>query len=310
MFKPNESELQRNTNKVKKYVKLLEKHLGNDFKVIGILEIGSFAKGEAVPTSDCDTRVFVYSPKYYAWQLSGGRATDRIMSQLENQYKRMTKKEGVLPRKEFEWFSFNNPIADKIKKIIKINVEFGIADYRFSSFCLNESDKLPTYEISLLFQSNIIYDPNGCLKTLRKKFSDKKPKATTRFYRQNCINKVPEELYSHLQSHKYDLLKLKKSHQIQWVKWAVRCLRDVVAVKEYIRTGRFIYKKSEVLKYYKKNLPSFYKDISEIYSWKCDPEKREEMSKMFIKNQNSLFEKFKIKTKIIEKIIKAIKSFP
>jgi len=310
MFKTNESELQRSPKKVKQYVKLLEKYLGNSFKVVGILEIGSFAKEEAVPSSDCDTRIFVESPNFYAWQLAGSRIFDKMSKQLEKQYKKMMKKEGFLPRKEYEWFSFNNPTAEKIKQQLEINVEFGITDSRFSKFCLENCDKLPTTEISLLFQSNILYDPQNYLKELRNKLFGKKPKATINFYKQKYLDSLPEEIYSHLKPHNCDLLKLEKSGQIQWVKWGVRCLRDAVATKHYSETGEFIYKKQEILGYYKKTLPKHYKKVLEIYSWKCNLKKRTALIKEFIKNQKTVFKKFKLETKAIEKIVKAVNCSP
>ena len=71
-FNPNHSELETNPEKIAEYVRLLEKELGRNFTVDGLLEIGSYAKGEAVPGSDIDTRVYVSSPDFYLRQTSSG----------------------------------------------------------------------------------------------------------------------------------------------------------------------------------------------------------------------------------------------
>lgn len=306
MFRPDESKFQKNQKKVKKYVKILEQTLGNGFKIVGILEIGSFAKDEAVPSSDCDTRVFVKSPRFYAWQMDGGRNFDKIMKQLEKQSKEMQKKLGVLPRKKFYWFYFNEPVSKKIKTKININVEFGITDFRFSKFCLENSDKLPTNEMALLFQNNIIYDPSGVLKKLRKTYKGRRPAALIKFYKKRYLESLPEEIYSHLKPHPYDAFKLRKGGQLQWIKWAVGSLRNAAASKTWIETGEFIYKKSDILKFYKKLIPQNFNFVKEIYKWKCDKNIHKKLVEQFIKNPNPLFLAFSKKTKLIEQIIRKI----
>jgi len=64
-FDSQQSELAQNPAKLQQYIHLLEAALGHDAKIVGILEIGSFAKGEAVPTSDTDTRVYITLPAAY-----------------------------------------------------------------------------------------------------------------------------------------------------------------------------------------------------------------------------------------------------
>ena len=64
-FNPALSGLAQNPAKLQRYIQLLEDALGHEAKIVGILEIGSFAKGEAVPTSDTDTRVYVTLPAAY-----------------------------------------------------------------------------------------------------------------------------------------------------------------------------------------------------------------------------------------------------
>jgi len=84
-FNPGMSELERNPEKAHKYAELLETEIGHGFKVDGIIQIGSYAKGEAVPGSDIDTRVYLSSPDFYLWQTSGSRF--RISKQQEAEQK-------------------------------------------------------------------------------------------------------------------------------------------------------------------------------------------------------------------------------
>ena len=74
-FSPEHSELATNPIKLQHYVEALEVAFGNSTRVVGILEIGSFAKGEAVPSSDIDTRIYVTSPAAYLVNL--GIANDQ-----------------------------------------------------------------------------------------------------------------------------------------------------------------------------------------------------------------------------------------
>jgi predicted nucleotidyltransferase len=74
-FSPEHSELATNPTKLQQYVEALEAAFGHSTRLVGILEIGSFAKGEAVPSSDIDTRVYVTSPTAYLVNL--GIANDQ-----------------------------------------------------------------------------------------------------------------------------------------------------------------------------------------------------------------------------------------
>lgn len=74
-FSLTQSELATNPTKLQRYVDALEAAFGHSTRVVGILEIGSFAKGEAVPSSDIDTRIYVTSPAAYLVNL--GIANDQ-----------------------------------------------------------------------------------------------------------------------------------------------------------------------------------------------------------------------------------------
>jgi predicted nucleotidyltransferase len=69
-FDPQHCYLERKPDKLQTYVQMLEDALGCQARVVGVLEIGSYAKGEAVPSSDIDTRVLVTSPNAVSKQHS------------------------------------------------------------------------------------------------------------------------------------------------------------------------------------------------------------------------------------------------
>ena len=143
-FNPSRSPLAESKDIVNSYVNALEEKLGNKSRVVGIVEFGSYAKEEAVPSSDIDTRVYVTNPDHYAWQPVIGRFSQRQESVLEQHFLDFKKECGVLPKKEYDWWAFNNPLAEIINGALGINIELGLSDYRYAVFELQRLDSLTT----------------------------------------------------------------------------------------------------------------------------------------------------------------------
>lgn len=306
-FNPEHSELETTPGKAERYAWLLEKAIGHDAKVEAILEIGSYAKGEAVPSSDSDTRIYVSSPDAIIWQSSGSRLSAAQKDQQEQQFRDFNAQQEIKkPRLFMDWYEFNDPVANDIGKNLGSNVEFGLADENFANFEIENLETIPSNEHSLILRSNTLYDPNGYILKKRQMMAGKIYPVMVDFYRKRCLESLPEEIYEHFQPHKMDDFKIKKGRQIQWVKWAVSSLRDAVASKIYIQTGQVIYKKSDVLEYYSSNLPDEMETVSELYEWKTNPEKRERMVEDFLRDPTPYFKKFKDYTEKLEQIISKV----
>lgn len=305
-FDCEHSELERDASKLKRYVQMLQDALGDDARIVGILEIGSFAKAEAVPTSDIDTRVFVTSPTTYFWQAVMGMFSAMQLAEREQFYTRFVEQRDGLPRRDYTWSDFNQPVAEKIAAELGANIEFGIADARYARFEFEHLDESPAENHSMLFQSNIVYDPQDLLSCWRARLSGQGFPTLEKFYRARYLDKLPAEVYWFLQPDSLDYFKLKKSRQIQWIKWAVRCLRDAAATQVFIATGNFIYKKPDVLAFYQKYLPDDVGFVQEIYAWKTEAEIRDRMVDDFSRDSSKYFGLFRERMPRLEAIVQRV----
>lgn len=123
------------------------------------------------------------------------------------------------------------------------------------------------------------------------------------FYQQRFLDKLSFEIYEHLEPHHWDEFKLRKSGQIQWVKYAVRSLRDAVFAKIYIATGNFVFEKQDILAFYNKYFPEDIDFVNQIYQWKCNGQARARILAKFIQDSSKLFQQFRSLTTRLEKIV-------
>ncbi|HPV70957.1 MAG TPA: hypothetical protein PKY08_03670, partial [Candidatus Magasanikbacteria bacterium] len=307
-FNPNHSELELRPEQVQKYAQLLTSEIGHGFVVDGIIEIGSYAKGEAVPGSDMDTRVYISSPDFYVWQTSGSRLSACRQKEAEQKFADFLQINKDRQCLTLDWYDFNDPVAKRLCQELGLNVEFGLADSRFAEYELQKLSTQVTTEHQLLLESNLVYDPKGLLAKRRAGIKGVIYPVMALYYQERYLDALPFEIYTHLQPHKMDNWKIEKSRQIQWVKWAVRSIRDAIGAKNYIQSGKLIYKKEDILSFCSINLsPTDVAVIEELYRWKTDPEIREQIIDGFLVDPDKYFSLFKEYTKKLEKIVRRIK---
>lgn len=308
MFNANQSKLARNPKLLKQYINFLEKEIGHNFKIDGIIELGSFAKHEAVPKSDIDTRIYLSSPDFFILQTTGSRFSISKQKSKEKYFSEFLKKQNKKQVFRIDWFKFNSKIIKKNYKKLGVVIEFGLTDSRFLDHELKNLNKNFTEEHQLLLESNIVFDPKNFLHQKKSQIQGKIYKPLVKIYKERYLNNLPFEIYAHLGKDQFDKYKLQQSNQIQWVKWAVRSIRDAIGTQSYIQTGKLIYKKEDIFKFCNKFLSK--EDVSvikEIYSWKTDAKIRTKMIKDFIKNPNKYFDIFKKYTVELENVVKQIK---
>jgi hypothetical protein len=298
MFDPYHSELERGPAKLERYVALLQDALGHQVQVVGILEIGSFAKGEAVPSSDIDTRVYVTSPDVYLFNVFSELAPPRY-AEFVHEY-------GPLPRQDYTWAVFNDVAATRISDALSIPVEFGFVDQRYAEFELEHLENHPSLEHSLLFQSNVLYDPTGFLARQRRRLEGAILESQIALYRKRLHNRLSRRLPTFLKPNPWDEYKLDKGGQIQWVQQAIRCLRNAVAIKTYARTGMFLYKKADVLSYYRQHLPDDLPFVHTLYEWKTNPQVRIDMVAAFREDKQTCFDRFRGRMPRLKAIVKKV----
>jgi hypothetical protein len=304
-FDPHHSELERDPAKLDRYIAMLENALGHETQVTGILEIGSYAKGEAVPSSDIDTRTYVTSPAAYLFNVFGQLEPPRY-SDFVHEY-------GHLPRQDHTWDDFNDAVATQISDALwapsdplACSVEFGLVDQRYAEFELGRLDRAPSIEHALLFQSNILYDRTGFLQDQRRRLRGTILGSLVAFHRKQLYDRLTHRLPTFLKPNAWDAYKLDKGGQIQWVQQAVRCLRDAVAFKTYAQTGTFLYKKADVLDYYQKHMPDDFPFVQTLYEWKTDPRIRADMVVAFQQDKRSCFKRFKARMPWLKAIVKKV----
>jgi len=302
-FDPGCSELASDSEKLAHLVAEIEKRLGHGAKIVGVLEIGSFTKDEAVPTSDSDLRIYVESPDVYFWQGWGADRKATGKPEKEQYFLSFLETSPDLPRVTYEWEEFNEPISHELSESLGINFEFGIADARFVRHQFDNLRLKPCGEYELLFQGKVLYDPLKILADWYSRYYGARCQTLCDHYQVRYLDHPPFEVALHTKPDRFDRHKIEKSGQILWVKWAVRALRDAVASKTYQATGKFTYRKQEVLDFYRKHLPQHMDFIELLYIWKTDETVRAKMVQEFLDDPNPFFDEFASMMPKLESIV-------
>ncbi|MEZ4870141.1 MAG: nucleotidyltransferase domain-containing protein [Caldilineaceae bacterium] len=300
-FSQEHAELEMNSTKLQRYVAALEAAFGASTHVSGILEIGSFAKGEATPTSDIDTRIYVTSPTAYWVNLMN--TTDPGPPLYED----FCRSHPPLPRQDHEWSAFNEPVAARISAALPANLEFGFVDQRYAAYELTRLADHASFEHSILLQSNVLYDPDGFLQEARTALEGRIFAPLVQRYTSQYLDQLSPRLYACLEADSFDHFKLAKSGQIQWVQQAVRAIRNAVATKHYLATGAFLYEKADVLAFIAHHLPGNLALVQELYRWKTDPATRAKMVTEFGQDPTRLYGLFRAKMPELEAVVHKVK---
>lgn len=189
---------------------------------------------------------------------------------------------------------------------LSTNIGFFLVDQRYAAFELRHLDQLASIEHPLLFQSNILYDPHGFLEQKRRQLAGRIFDPVVRSLVDTLRWRVSQIMPKFLNPDLWDDYHLERSGQLQWVHEAIRCLRDAVAVKAYASTGTFIYKKSDVLQFYREHLPDDFEFIQALYSWKTDPEVRAQMAEEFKGNRGRHYTRFTVLTPQLQEVVKKV----
>ena len=300
-FSPEHSEFERNPTKLTRFVELLEVAFGYQARVVGVLEMGSFAKGEAVPSSDIDTRIYVTSPQVYLVNFAV------TLDKAPPLYDDFCSVHPPLPRRDYTWQAFNEPTIARISAALSTDIEFAFADQRYVAYELTRLADHPSFEHSILLQSNVLYDPDGFLTEARRQIQGRIFAPLVDRYTNQFLDQLSPRLYASLTPDSFDAFKLAKSGQIQWVQQAVRAVRTVVAAKSYCTTGTFLYKKVDVLAFVAHYLPAELNFVQELYRWKSDPTVRLAMVTEFGNDPTELYTEFRARMPQLEAFIGKVK---
>lgn len=195
-----------------------------------------------------------------------------------------------------------------VSATLPANIEFGFVDQRYAAYELTRLDDHPSFEHSILLQSNVLYDPTGFLQSVRRRLQGRIFVPLVQHYTAQFLDSLSPRLHASLSPDSFDAFKLAKSGQIQWVQQAVRALRNAVAAKSYVTTGSFVYKKADVLAFYASHLPTEAPFVQELYQWKTDATVRAAMGAEFSRSPERLYAQFREAMPQVETIIKKVKA--
>jgi hypothetical protein len=305
MFNSAECMLARDAARLGGLVSLVQESLGEvqesldeGTRVVAVLEIGSFAKDEAVPSSDIDTRFYVR-----------GRGLRHINLLHEREppapfWAYMSACAGARPA-IWRWEEFNAPISRRASAVVGQNVTLAVADVGYATFLLDRLAGYPSAEHALLFQSNVLYDPEGFLECKRSALDGVVIPELVHYYGERVrwrLGRLP----GYCRPHPADASKLGESGQVLWVAHAVRCLRDAVARQTFAQTGRFTYRKGDVLDFVTRNYPEHSGLVQRLYLWKTDPDARAVMVAAFRADPSPLYREFEELTPALERAVRVM----
>lgn len=305
-FDPGLSPLTKDPDLVQRLIQRLEEELHEGIKIVGVLEIGSFAKHEAVPQSDSDLRIYCESPEGIVWQTGGSRHFNKIAEQLEQQFDRLSLSRGNRKRLYLNWMRVNKPLQDKLSEELGVNVEFGFADYRFCNFQMEEMDAFFCPEHQYIIGSIIHHDPDGFLLRWREQTMCNAPQPFIDLLQERFLDSPPFELYTHLEPHRMDDYKIHKCLQLQWVKWAVFAIRGAISSKWYLEFGQYPYRAPEVISIVEEYFPAHLEFVKEMYRWKVYEETRFAMCRQYVAYPKDTRRLFARQTKKIEAFVQAV----
>ena len=253
MFDPERSPVQRDCLQLKSVLVALERILP-EAKAVGAVEIGSYAKGEAVEDSDSDLRVYIRCPDIL-YVLA--------MHEEEDQPVGLAEYLGTQPQMETVRVYIGSLIKDinaRIDGAVENEVHIGFVDVDFADFLFSHMDRYPTQDHAMLFQSTVLHDPEGWIQSQRRRLADIRPPAgLVEMYltqaRRRALELLPHYAESPPAARGAD----------QWLLEAVRSVREAVALRGLIEDGAFVYRRDDVLAWIRRRDEVYAELITKLY---------------------------------------------
>lgn len=290
-FDSSHSEFERDLAQIRTVIRTLEQSFPFSISVIGIVEIGSFSKGEAIPSSDVDTRIYIKCPE--ATFING--EPDEPPGLTEYLASNSVPEPILL-----HWNTFNNPVRERLRDEVEEKISFFFIDTSFAEFLFDHIETIPTQDHSMLFQSNIIYDPQQWLAGWRSRLSGRIFQSQVRLYLEQALRRAKNGLPWYL-----DNPGNPRGPQ-QWLLQAVRCIREAVSAQSYAQTGHFVFKRDAVLERLRKLSVGDSSFVEMLYSWKCDQSVREDIGRAFAGGEDAWQVRFKVLTPKIQSLVEQI----
>jgi hypothetical protein len=289
-FDPTRSPIQQDPEQLAAFLAAIKDALPGESEVVGVVEIGSYAKGEALPGSDTDTRVYIKS----CGPLNVVMMSD---SEVPTGLVEFVHGRDELTLNRIGYGEFNRAIVERLRDKVDNRPSAGFIDVRFAEFLFADLGKYPTQDHSMLFQSSIVYDPENWIRRQREELDGKVTPGLIEMYLRQVTTRAHEQLPW------YAANPDNRRGFHQWLLKAVRTIREAISLRNYTSTGRFLFRKEEVLRWIRCLDSESRQSIEQIYTWKCSLDVRAEVKSSFEKGEDTWRERFAEMTPIIQKIV-------
>ena len=257
VYNPDESPVQRDRSQLEAVLAALESELPGA-KVIGAVEIGSYAKGEAIEESDSDLRAYIRcTDTVYVLAMNEGDQPVGLTEFLDTQSRVNT--EGVYIG------SLIRDINSRQDGVVDNEVHIGFADAEFADFMFSDLGRFPTQDHAMLLQSIVLHDPEGWIQAQRARLARMQPPAgLVNMY----LAQVRRRAFETLPWYAEGSSNFRSADQ--WLLEAVRSIREAVALRSFVTEGAFVFHMNDVLAWVEQ-CDSVDRDlVSKLYRWKCD----------------------------------------
>jgi hypothetical protein len=219
------------------------------FQVLGLVEIGSHARDEAVSTSDRDIRLVIRSTEPYvlmkehAWTDSPDAKTEYV-----------------------EWADLNR----------MPEVSFGITNLAWVERCLRDG-LFPLLDHTALYQGQLLLDDEGAIEAFRERYARIAFTNIVSDYLRQLDWRVNRRLPAEAEFAAGRQTLDKRKLAIPLVHTCCRILRDIAHIDTYRRYQVYVADGAALDAYYQRQWPGYYLSFRTLFDYKTDEKQRRHM---------------------------------
>ena len=217
-----------------------------NFHLLGLLEIGSQARGEAVSVSDRDIRIVIQSPKPFVL-LQEHAWTD--IPDIEVTY--------------LDWADLNT-IED---------VPFGITNIAFVEQCI-QFGQYPLNDHTCIYQGQILVEDEGTVQRFRDKYAGVMFANILGNYLRQTEWRVNHKLRTESEFTDLERRLDQRKIAIPVVHTCCRIVRDIAQIDTYRQQTCYLADFAALEVYYQSHWPGFYPFFRRLFAYKIDEEQR------------------------------------
>lgn len=282
MFDKRRSPMELQVGKLRKFVRKLAAIIAHDVEIIAVSEYGSFSRCEAVPDSDVNLRVYVWSRKAYFWNEVFYPPVEKLDHMRHEMNRLFCASSPPIPVFHYCRDDFNEEVIKEISDEIGIAVNFVLVDTRIVDYDLYNIGRLPSEEYLFLLQGSILFDPKMWLRERQRRHKGIRFDLIADLYYSRYLTGIDPLFYELLEMTMDDLDWVSRNNKIPWVSCAVEIIRNAAMAFHYAKTGEMIFKKGDIIDFYQQFLPDRISFIKFLYTLKTDVKNRTSLIRSLI----------------------------